>query len=184
MQLTTKQVAETFGVTTRTVHNWLNEGVPVLRNGGRAGNKFPLAELIQWWVERQVRANAEDGVLDYTAERARLTFHQANIAEMDAEKQRGNLWPMETVQLLLQRIIGNGRSKLLAIPGKFRNRLPDLGDEAYQLQEELIHEACEELAEDKLPGGIRGSLERYHAHLATAAESDAESVGDAPRRDH
>lgn len=185
MDLTTAQMAETFKVSQRTIHQWAkSEGLPVVRGVTRHGNAYPLDQVIAWWGRRQRSSQSEDGILDYTAERARLTFHQANIAEMEAETKRAKLWPMETVQLMLQRIIGNARSRLLSIPSKFKNRVPGLEDRAYELVETLIHEACDELAADQLPGDIRASLERYHSHLAAAADPDVEPVGDAPRRDH
>lgn len=141
---------------------------------------------MNWWCAQRLseRTGRETEFYDYTAERARLTYHQANIAELDAETKRGNLWPLETVRLLLQRIIGNGRAKLLSIPAKFKNRVPGLEARAYELVETLTREAMDELAEDGLPGGIRASLERYHAHLAATAADDAEPVGEDARRDH
>lgn len=189
MQASTKDIADWFEVSERTVANWVREGMPVVtRARGAGGNVYSSKQVSEWHIARRLATRTGTSekaeVFDYTAERARLTYHQANIAELDAETKRGNLWPLETVRLLLQRIIGNGRAKLLALPPKFKNRVPGLEARAYELVETLTREAMDELAEDGLPAGIRESLERYHAHLAAAAEDDAEPVGDEARRDH
>ena len=184
MQLNTKQVAELFRVTERTIANWIKEGLPVVRGVGRAGNTYQGWEVVEWYVGKRFADKIGDEGYDYMAERARLTHHQANIAELEAEQRRGNLWPTETVGLMLQRIIGNGRAKLLSIPSKVRNRVPGLEPRAYDLIEDLIREAMDELSADRIPDDVRESLERYHSHLAATAEDEPEPVGDSARRDH
>lgn len=182
MQLTTKDVASLCRVTPRTVANWVKEGLPVARVGGR--NTYTGHEVLEWYVARRVAERSEGGALDYTRERARLTYHQANIAELEAEQKRGHLWPLEVVRLMLSSIIGRARSRLLQIPGKMRNRRPEFEPASNELLEELVREALEELSDDGLPADIRESLERYHAHLEATAQVDLEPVGDSPRRDH
>ena len=191
-----KELAEIFDVTPTTISNWQSDGMPVAaRFRGARGNQYDVEECTAWRSGRRLTghrhakvSHAPDGELsqdlDYNQERARLTHHQANIAELDAEARRGNLWPVETVAHMFQQIVGNARARLLAIPGKLRNRVPDMPPRAHALVEDLIREALDELAADQLSDDARRALERYHEHLASAAAPDSESVGDAARRDH
>ena len=60
----------------------------------------------------------KDSELDYAAEKTRLTFHQANIAELDEDIKRGELIPAETVERVWSDLVASFRAKILSIPTK------------------------------------------------------------------
>jgi phage terminase Nu1 subunit (DNA packaging protein) len=192
-QVSKGELAEIFSVGTQTVALWQKDGMPVvLHRRGQPGNLYDTGDCIRWYAKRgrgnprgsTASASVEPDSLDYATERARLTHFQANAAQIDTEAKKGNLWPLETVSLMLQRIIGAARGRLLAIDGKLRNRVPDMPPRAYELVEELIREALDELSADVLPGDVATSLGRYHSSLEAAAEVDPDAVGAETRRDH
>ena len=48
-----KQLADIFGASIRTIQNWQEQGMPVLRGGGK-GNEvlYDSAAVIKWYAER------------------------------------------------------------------------------------------------------------------------------------
>lgn len=55
--LSTKELAEYYGYTTTTIHNWVRRGMPVEDKGG-SSNRYNLDDVKQWRKEQQ--ANKED----------------------------------------------------------------------------------------------------------------------------
>lgn len=193
-QVSKGELADIFDVGTQTVALWQKDGMPVhLHRRGAPGNLYDTGVCIRWYAKRGrgnprgatvSSASPEPDSLDYAVERARLTHYQANAAQIDTESKKGHLWPLETVSLMLQRIIGAARGRLLAIDGKLRNRVPDMPPRAYELVEGLIREALDELSTDVLPADVAESLGRYHSSLEAAAEADSDPMGEEARRDH
>ncbi|CAM8206679.1 hypothetical protein ESCOCK398M_06770 [Escherichia coli] len=52
MEVNKKQLAEIFGASIRTIQNWQEQGMPVLRGGGK-GNEvlYDSAAVIKWYAE-------------------------------------------------------------------------------------------------------------------------------------
>ncbi|MCM5204392.1 terminase small subunit, partial [Escherichia coli] len=95
MEVNKKQLADIFGASIRTIQNWQEQGMPVLRGGGK-GNEvlYDSAAAIKWYAERdaeieneQLRREVEElrqasetdlqpGTIEY--ERHRLTRVQAD----------------------------------------------------------------------------------------------------------
>ncbi len=96
---TKKQLADIFGASIRTIQNWQEQGMPVLRGGGK-GNEvlYDSAAAIKWYAERdaeieneKLRREVEElrqasetdlqpGTIEY--ERHRLTRAQADAQEL------------------------------------------------------------------------------------------------------
>lgn len=53
MEVNKKQLADIFGASIRTIQNWQEQGMPVLRGGGK-GNEvlYDSADVIKWYAER------------------------------------------------------------------------------------------------------------------------------------
>lgn len=51
MEVNKKQLADIFGASIRTIQNWQEQGMPVLRGGGK-GNEvlYDSAAVIRWYV--------------------------------------------------------------------------------------------------------------------------------------
>ena len=85
--------------------------------------------------------------LDGQKERARLTHHQANIAELDEDTKRGDLVDREAVILEVSEAVANMRAKLLNLPHKVAPVIVAVDDlhEVKAVIEAAVHEALTEL---------------------------------------
>jgi phage terminase Nu1 subunit (DNA packaging protein) len=80
------EIAAIFGKSEETIYGWQKEGMPIEQTKrGRIGNTYDTARCIEWYA---IRMGGGDGY-DYNAERARLTHHQANLAQLEEEVKRG-----------------------------------------------------------------------------------------------
>ncbi len=99
MEVNKKQLADIFGASIRTIQNWQEQGMPVLRGGGK-GNEvlYDSAAVIKWYAERDAEieneklrreveelrqaseADLQPGTIEY--ERHRLTRAQADAQEL------------------------------------------------------------------------------------------------------
>lgn len=61
MEVNKKQLADIFGASIRTIQNWQEQGMPVLRGGGK-GNEvlYDSAAVIRWYAERGHRSPRGD----------------------------------------------------------------------------------------------------------------------------
>lgn len=86
-------------------------------------------------------------VLDGQKERARLTHHQANIAELDEDQKRGTLVDRDAVVLEVSESVANMRAKLLSIPHKVAAVVVAIDDlhEIRAVLESAVHESLSEL---------------------------------------
>jgi phage terminase Nu1 subunit (DNA packaging protein) len=88
--------------------------------------------------------------------RARREAAQAELRELELAKHRGELVPAKDLELHLARVeermkqtFTRARNKLLAIPGRARQRDPLLTARQMATLDELIRDAVAELAEDR-----------------------------------
>lgn len=60
MEVNKKQLADIFGASVRTIQNWQEQGMPVLRGGGK-GNEvlYDSAAVIKWYAERDAEIENE-----------------------------------------------------------------------------------------------------------------------------
>ncbi|QMD99490.1 terminase small subunit [Escherichia coli] len=99
MEVNKKQLADIFGASIRTIQNWQEQGMPVLRGGGK-GNEvlYDSAAVIKWYAERDAEieneklrreveelrqaseADLQPGTIEY--ERHRLTRAQADAEDI------------------------------------------------------------------------------------------------------
>ncbi len=63
MEVNKKQLADIFGASIRTIQNWQEQGMPVLRGGGK-GNEvlYDSAAVIKWYAERDAEIENENPV--------------------------------------------------------------------------------------------------------------------------
>lgn len=145
------ELAEILGVTERTLTTWQKQGLPIEIDGVRGQqNQYDTAVVIEWLIQRELEKRLGGGeageFYNYEAERARLTHHQANIAQMEEAVKRGQLIPADTVRHTWSQMIAKARAKLLAMPAKLALRLSAISD-VTQVQAELQTAQYEALAE-------------------------------------
>ncbi len=83
---------------------------------------------------------------DYDESRARTEHLKAELLELDRKQKEGLLVPAADVQSKWLEIITLSRTKILGIPSKAKQRIPDLDATAMSALEDLIRETLEDLA--------------------------------------
>lgn len=147
------ELVQILDVSERTLYRWQNEGMPVkMRGANGLSNQYDSRAVIDWMIQREINRrviNGEDGqCFDLDAERARLTYHQANIASLDEQVKEGRLIPTEIVKTAWADLVMAFRSKILSIPTKAAHHFLNLC-ELTQIQACLkyhLYEALNELA--------------------------------------
>ena len=89
----TREVAEFFGVSNRTVQNWHNAGCPRIRRG-----VFDLKAVHEWWFANIAEPSTKNDVGGqlYTA-RCEYWIAKAKRMELDAKKAEGQMLPKNEV---------------------------------------------------------------------------------------
>lgn len=154
--VTKAELAEIVGKSERTLTTWQKNGMPIEVDGGRgSSNLYSPAVVIDWMIQQEInRRIAEHGggdgdFYDYESERARLTHHQANKADLEEQVLRGKLIPEETVERVWTDMIASFRAKMLSIPTKAAHQFLELEDlnHAQDLLKDHIHEALLEISD-------------------------------------
>lgn len=121
MEVNKKRLSEIFGVSVRTIQNWQEQGMPVVRGGGK-GNEvlFESAAVIEWYSARdaaieneKLRKEVEDlriasesdlqpGTIEY--ERHRLTRAQADAQELKNAKESAEVVETAFCTFVLSRV--------------------------------------------------------------------------------
>ncbi len=83
---------------------------------------------------------------DYDESRARTEHLKAELLELDRKQKEGLLVPAADVHSKWLEIITLSRTKILGIPSKAKQRIPDLDATAMSALEDLIRETLEDLA--------------------------------------
>lgn len=143
MEVNKKQLADIFGASIRTIQNWQEQGMPVLRGGGK-GNEvlYDSAAAIKLYAERdaeieneKLRREVEElrqasetdlqpGTIEY--ERHRLTRAQADAQELKNARDSAEVVETAFCTFVLSRIAGEIASILDGIPLSVQRRFPEL----------------------------------------------------------
>lgn len=113
-------------------------------------DKPPQAEtLSRRQAKEQVRSyvKALEVVPELAESRARVEFLKAELLEMDRREKEGALVRADEVQRKWTEVAGIVRTKVLAVPSKAKQRIPDLPQGAVGILEDIVREALEEIAD-------------------------------------
>ncbi|EHT3129697.1 DNA-packaging protein [Escherichia coli] len=172
MEVNKKQLADIFGASIRTIQNWQEQGMPVLRGGGK-GNEvlYDSAAVIKWYAERdaeieneKLRREVEEllqasetdlqpGTIEY--ERHRLTRAQADAQELKNARDSAEVVETAFCTFVLSRIAGEIASILESV----QRRFPELENRHVDfLKRDIIKAMNKAAALDEL---IPGLLSEY-----------------------
>ncbi len=135
------ELAQILDVSRLTVTNWTNDhGMPLAEKGKRGTrHQYDIGACFRWYGEWQVskvlRTNPDDGsgkgtVISLKAEEARLKKHQADKAEVEAQKAKGEVLLVDDVKDSLNDIAVSFGSQLDALGGRLSNELAAINDPA------------------------------------------------------
>jgi phage terminase Nu1 subunit (DNA packaging protein) len=122
---TTAELADLFGVSTRTVRDLAKRGIAV-----RRGRNYVRDESTRRYCkhlrELATGRGGEAAITSATAERARLVKMQADQVELKNAALRGSMLDAGAVEREWSDVLRGVRAGLLAVPSRVAQRLPHL----------------------------------------------------------
>ena len=176
------ELAEILDVSKATITMWAREyGMPVAVKGKRGQtNGYELAAIFRWYGSWQVdkvlakgATNSDGQIIDGKQEEARLKKHQADKAEVEAQKAREEVLLIEDVKDILSEIAVTFGSQLDALGGRLANELAAI-DEPAEIRQRLFAEGrrIREQTADALESLASQASERdFDIGESTAAEN-------------
>ena len=166
-----RDLASAFGVSERSVREFADRGI-VLKTGR---GKYQLVESVRLYTEhlRGVASGrgGEDGVLDLTAERARLAKEQADATAMKNAVARRELVSVSDVEREWTDVGRKIRNAMLAVPSRARQSLAHLTVHDVDLIDREIRDALTGLGADDDHATAVGAV------VEPGAATKAEAVG-------
>jgi excisionase family DNA binding protein len=86
-------------------------------------------------------------VPDYNESRARNEYLKAELLELERKEKEGLLVRAADVEAKWVEVITISRTKVLGVPSKAKQRIPDLTQDQIAILDDIVREALEELAE-------------------------------------
>lgn len=187
MILNRGEMADVLGKEPGTLDRWTREGAPVLdRPGQGRAAKFDSAAVINWAIAREVeraleRAEAGAAAEDLEEWRTRKMAAQAQLAEIEVARARGELVLADEIGRAMHDLITGGREYVRRVaPGRIARRVVGETDEGTirrAAQEEIelgLTDWSEKAAIDAVADAGGRVSERYRDHpcpmCATLAE--------------
>jgi phage terminase Nu1 subunit (DNA packaging protein) len=114
---------------------------------------------------------SQDGQLDLTVERAKLTRVQTEKTEIEVAYLRGDSLPRTLVAEVWQMHAAAVRSKFLGLASKLRMFIPRLTQDESETVDGVVCEILEELSGDGLPASARKAVSRHMQNLQVTAKA-------------
>ena len=164
MQLITRvEAAKLLGVTKEAVYGAIKKGRLRVYPDQKGVPMVDAHTLVEEWnkkTQRPVSANVvskatkpeprmsrtQEYIPDYDESRARTEYLKAELLELDRQTKAGKLVPVEEVETKWVEVITLARGKMLGIPSKAKQRIPDLDAAAMACLEDIVRETLEDLA--------------------------------------
>jgi len=117
----------------------------------RSGNQvlYDVRPLIQKEAVRGFHETASGEVVDYDAQRARLTKAKADLAELDVLRKQGLIIPADILSDAFQKYTGIVCQTLEGLPGDIRRTDPQVSNRSIEMMEAKVAE-FRNLAADNL----------------------------------
>jgi phage terminase Nu1 subunit (DNA packaging protein) len=175
-ETTQAQLAALLGITQQRVSQFIQKGV--LTRGA------PLTQWVRELYHHQARIIAQHESrtgLDLIEERARLSARMAEKLEIEIAAKKGELLPVPSVVQTLNHRNSALRSKLLALPSRYKSMFATLTPKQVDGLDNLVREVLTELANEQLSADIAGAIEQYFSNLRASAQIDHQPVGGPPQ---
>ena len=110
-----------------------------------AGAPKPLRPREQRIPQGRISRTAES-IPDYEESRARTEHLKAELLELERKQKQALLVPAADIELKWVEIVTQARTKMLGIPTKAKQRIPDLDADAMTVLEDIVRETLEDLS--------------------------------------
>lgn len=161
MLISKSEAATVLGVSPAAITHAIKKGriVPVDRDGKEWINGETLRE--QWGNARSRMRNVNSRVSkpepktvvrtaedlpDYNESRARTEWLKAELMELERAEKEGELVRADEVSKAWGDLVAITRTKIMAVPSKAKQRIPEIPADAFVALEEIVREALEDLA--------------------------------------
>lgn len=170
------ELAEILGVSDRTLSLWQRDSIdpmPIAQEGrqGVREQLYDTEAVIGWMIRKEVGklgVGADGKTYDFTAERGRLTFWQAEEKELAVKVLRRTLIPSEEVKTVWSRLVIVMKTTLLALPDRLARLLAAAED--FQQRREMLDAEIRD---------ILNNLSKYQDEGATSVSTTAtDDAGD------
>ena len=88
-----------------------------------------------------------ESIPEYEESRARTEHLKAELLELERKQKESLLVPAAEIEAKWVEIVTQARTKMLGIPTKAKQRIPDLDSDAMSVLEDIVRETLEDLAE-------------------------------------
>ena len=149
-------MADLFGVSTRTVHTWITEGIPSFKENNK--RFFEAKQAVDWYVAKKIQkltANPAGMILDPAQERAALDRARREQIDLALEQKRGEVAPIVALEWALSSACSQIAAVLETIPAKLKRRMPQLTTVDLDIVRKEIAKARNAAAAVKLDFGRR-----------------------------
>ena len=165
--ITRKEAAEQLGVTLQSVYMSIKRGKLTAMEDAKgnilinsdtmwdelrkksAGQRMNRIDATNKKVKKTRNSITDESIPEYEESRARTEHLKAELLELERKAKEKDLVPMSEVQTTWENIVATARTKLLGVPTKAKQRIPDLDTNAMSHLDDIIREALEELAEQQ-----------------------------------
>ena len=165
MLISKSEAATVLGVSPAAITHAIKKGriVPVRRDGKEWIDGETLRE--QWGNARSRMRNvnsrvpkpgvvgdvgkvsrAAEDLPDYNESRARTEWLKAELMELERAEKEGELVRADEVSKTWGDLVAITRTKMMAVPSKAKQRIPEIPADAFVALEEIVREALEDLA--------------------------------------
>ncbi|MGT4656330.1 terminase small subunit [Escherichia coli] len=178
MEVNKKRLAEIFGVSIRTIHNWQEQGMPVSRGGGK-GNEvmYDSAAIIEWYsvrvaaIENQKmrkvveelriasESNLQHGTIQY--ERHRLTRSQADAHEFKNAREIGEVIDTAFAAYAMSKLAREVEAIMERLPFAICRQFPSIETRYLNVIKREVNKAMN--CASRLAGEIPGMAKSYIA---------------------
>jgi phage terminase Nu1 subunit (DNA packaging protein) len=117
--VTQKECAELFGLTSRQIHNLVEQGMPRRARAGKA--MYPWPSSLRWYLQhKDQQAAAKTGKEAPNADVFRRKLEaETRLQEIELEKEEGQLVALDYMERQLTGVLSRVRAQLLNMPGKY-----------------------------------------------------------------
>jgi len=159
-----KEAAEQMGVTVQAVYGAIKEGRLTAMEDDRGKIVINSDTMKDEWTKKSAfkrmrreaatnrnakktrNSKTNESIPDYEESKARTEHLKAELLELERKQKEQDLVSMSEVKISWENVITTARTKLLGVPSKAKQRIPDLDTNAMSHLEDIIREALEELA--------------------------------------
>lgn len=113
---------------------------------GPGAERPVLRPLSERQAPRDRLGRTEEGIPEYDESRARTEHLKAELLELERKQKEGLLVKAEEIEAKWIEIVTLARTKILGIPTKAKQRIPDLDTDAITVLDDIVRETLEDLA--------------------------------------